>query len=108
MYQRLLGLIALVLTLAACGGGAAQAPTATRAPTPAPAEPTSAPAEPTSAPAPTAAQAATALAEPTQAPATQADASPFSGIASGKTPEGYNYLGDPKAPIELVMYSDYF
>jgi len=65
--------------LAACGQPAAVAPTVT----PAPPQP-----RPTDAPAP-------------------APAGDYADIPQGVTPEGYQYLGDPAAPLTLVMYSDF-
>jgi hypothetical protein len=88
-------LLAAVLLVAACGGReaapAATAPTAgsTSGATAAPsAPPTAAPAEPT-------------------APAAGGEAPAEQSIPSGKTPEGYNYLGSPDAPVTLQDYSDF-
>ena len=38
---------------------------------------------------------------------TPVSGSPFANIAKGKTPEGYQMLGDPNAPLTMVMYSDF-
>jgi len=29
-------------------------------------------------------------------------------IPIGRTPEGYNYLGSPNAPVTIIFYSDFF
>lgn len=46
-------------------------------------------------------------APPTERPAA-ARAGSYADLPQGVTPEGYQYLGDPAAPLTLVMYSDYF
>lgn len=53
--------------------------------------------------APTPARPAPPTARPTPAPA-----GGYADIPRGTTPEGYQYLGDPAAPLTMVMYSDYF
>ncbi|NJN18720.1 MAG: hypothetical protein HC822_21925 [Oscillochloris sp.] len=71
---------ALCLGLAACAGS--------------PAAPTSIPAAPTVA--------------PTQAePVGPVGAGLYADIPQGVTAEGYQYLGDPDAALNLVMYSDF-
>jgi hypothetical protein len=107
--------------LTACGQPAAQdarppAAAAATAPPPTAAPATVAPATAASAtvaPAPPAtaavpaAPATTAPAAPA-APATTAPAAgPYADIPQGRTPEGYQLLGDPAAPVTLVMYSDF-
>jgi hypothetical protein len=78
--QRLIPLLfGFALLLAACS--VAQPATPTRTPPP-------------EAPAPTAA------ATPTMAAATP--------LQQGKTPEGYDYIGSPDAPVTLLEYSDFF
>jgi hypothetical protein len=58
-----------------------------------------------------------AVAPPTSTPAqpaptttqpTRAPGGSYADIPQGVTPEGYQYLGDPAAPVTLVMYSDFF
>lgn len=108
---QLRGLAALILSilLVACGPSAQQSaepqaaqPTAQ----PLPSSPTAAP--PTAVP-PTAAP-PTAEAAPTLAAtvaATQAPAAAGGAIPTSRTAEGYHLLGDPAAPVTLVMYSDF-
>jgi hypothetical protein len=77
------------------------------------AQPTLAP-EPTIAPtlAPPSAASATPLPPllaATDLPAIAATAAPAEAgsIPIGKTPEGYNYLGSPNAPVTIIFYSDF-
>jgi hypothetical protein len=82
----LAALLVMVVGLAACG----RQPNAiaTLAPTPAEIVPTNAATAPTTA----------AVAQPTpDGPE----------LLSGHTPEGYNYLGSPTAPVTIVFYSDF-
>lgn len=81
-------MLSLGWLLAACGQTAVS-PTATPVPATAP---------PTGQPAP-------AAALPT---APSAAASRYADIPQGVTAEGYQILGDPAAPLTLVMYSDFF
>jgi protein-disulfide isomerase len=77
------------------------------------ARPTLAP-DPTLAPtlAPPSAASATpppTVAAATDLPAIAATAAPAEAgtIPIGKTPEGYNYLGSPNAPVTITFYSDF-
>ncbi|MEN9938199.1 MAG: hypothetical protein RLZZ387_4778 [Chloroflexota bacterium] len=91
-------LLAAVLLAASCGNQ----PTSS---SPAPTLAVTAPlAEPTrsAAAAPDATAAAPPATAPTVAPAVAA------GIPRGRTPEGYNYLGSPDAPVTLQDFSDFF
>lgn len=60
----------------------------------------------------TASPAPTSVAAPTMAPTAPVLASgdvtgPYAGIPRSRTPEGYHVLGNPDAPVTLVMYSDF-
>lgn len=96
---RALLLLALAL-LAACATQPGSAPLATLPPSPtaASAMPTTEPAAPTSVP----------TAAPTAPVLAGGDVTgPYAGIPRSRTPEGYQVLGDPDAPVTLVMYSDF-
>ena len=102
-FSRLAALLAAVL-VAACS---APQPDASSAPTLAPDSPSpAATAAPTTAPSP---PATASVAEPTVALAANptSEAQTVAAVPSGKTPEGYNYLGDPDAPVTLQDYSDF-
>ena len=100
--------------LAACAAQPGPAPLATLPPSP-----TAASAAPTMTPpalitSPTAASAAPTTAppalttSPTAAVLASGDATdPYAGIPRSRTPEGYHVLGNPDAPVTLVMYSDF-
>lgn len=93
--------------LASCGGAGRTAETGP-GPTSAPEPPTAAPTAPVpSLPAATALPVASSAAAPAQATAPAADAGRFADIPQSRTPEGYQVLGAPDAPVTLVMYSDF-
>jgi hypothetical protein len=98
---RLAAPLLVVVLAAACGAGAE-----TSVPTSAPA--TLAPA--TALPAATATP-ATALEPPPATTAATEAATPAeanAAVPSGKTAEGYNYLGNPDAPITIQDFSDFY
>ncbi len=89
--------VAMVVWLAACSG-----PRGSEAPTPSPpAPPATATAPPSVASPPGAAPTAT----PGAAASTLSEVYP--GVPRSRTPEGYHLLGNPEAPVTLVMYSDF-
>lgn len=90
-----LGALLVPALLVACGAGGATAPTAP----PATVAPTAAATAPQATPAPA------ASAAPAETPTgdTQEAAVP-----RGKTVEGYNYLGNPDAPVTIQDFSDFF
>jgi hypothetical protein len=106
MLRRTLAYVWAVLllgVLAACGAESAPAgPAATAVqPTHTPIAPTAAPT-----PAPTVALTQAPSAAPTAA-AGQPESPGAAAIPEGLTPEGYHVLGQPDAPVTLVMYSDF-
>lgn len=99
MLVRFAPLLALVWLLAACGQTIPAQTTAATNP-PAATTPTVPSVTIAAATAPTMATVTIAAATaPTAASAT---------IAIGRTPEGYQMLGDPAAPVTLTFYSDFF
>lgn len=94
-------MIGVMTLLVACGS-----------PPPQTAVPTSVPpsaAAPTAVPTATVAPVATAVPTADTAPAaTPAVPSGLAAIPRGKTPEGYNYLGNPDAPVVFEDFSDFF
>jgi protein-disulfide isomerase len=104
MVQRLLGMLIFALFLASCGTSNSSPGSAPVASEPAPTLPSPTVVEPTS-PATAAAEAAPSPA-PTAARATAVPQNEGA-LATSKTAEGYQVLGDPNAPVTLTMYSDF-
>lgn len=95
----------LLLTLAlfaACAAQPGAAPLATLPPSP-----TAASAAPTVEPTVSAGVAAPTAAPTAPASVSGEATSPYAGIPRSRTPEGYQVLGNPDAPVTLVMYSDF-
>jgi hypothetical protein len=102
-------IVLLSILLAACGGPTASVPpslTATLAPSAASPPPPTATPELT----PTSLTLLTPSAEPTLTPSAAPSDTPEpqpTALAQGRTPEGYQTLGNPDAPLTLVMFSDF-
>jgi hypothetical protein len=94
--------IFLLTTFVLTACSAAQATPAIPPPAPIEASPT-APAAPT----PAAPSTTEAAAPPTDEAPAPAEAVLFNGIPQGITDEGFPYLGDPRAPVTLIDYSDF-
>lgn len=98
-----LALVGLVGCAAQPASQATLAPEPTSAAT-APPVATSAPTAPPAALTPTQPTVSAATAEPPVASAPPAQEA----IQMGRTPEGYQYLGSPDAPVTISFYSDFF
>ncbi|MFQ3661949.1 MAG: hypothetical protein SNJ69_06095 [Chloroflexaceae bacterium] len=89
--------VAMVAWLAACGG-----PSASEAPTPSPPAPSATATAP-----PPVASPPGAAPTPTLGAAAGAPNEVYPGVPRSRTREGYHLLGNPEAPVTLVMYSDF-
>ncbi len=95
------GIVAtMVVWLAACSGQAGQ-----QAPLPSPT--VEAPASVTSPVPPPVTSPPRAATPVTPGAAAGATIEVYAGVPRSRTPEGYHLLGNPEAPVTLVMYSDF-
>ncbi|WP_129671699.1 hypothetical protein [Candidatus Chloroploca sp. Khr17] len=106
-YRIPIMLVLWVMFLVGCGGSVVVTPSPTAVP-PTLAVATTAPTATPALPTPEAAFTPTLPPAPTDLPVPPtATVAPPDAIAESRTAEGYHVLGDPNAPVTLVMFSDF-
>lgn len=101
--------LGLVLALAACGSATTETPPTGGQPDRTATLPSaeSSVASSSASIAGSASAAASASVIAPEATTTAANRSPYADLAQSQTPEGYQMLGDPSAPVTLMHYSDF-